>query len=206
MSAKAPIALVLIALVLLGYVLLFERGRPTAREIESRSGLLLESLVRDRITRIRIASGDQRLVLHREGEGFDETWTLEEPRNAPADPELVEDYLRNWEFAMPVRTLGDPTEDDLRNFGMEAHKAEVTFEMGPAKTRISLGSGAPVDGGGYVRVDEQKPVVVVSKDVVALFERSTESFELKNDAGAPLLSDLFDAGLGDGSAADAATP
>ena len=37
-------------------------------------------------------------------------------------------------------------------------------------------------------------VTVVGDDVVALFSRTVESFEIKNDGGAPLLSDLEDAG------------
>jgi hypothetical protein len=175
----------------LAYVLLFERGRPGRSEIESRTGLLLEEVVRERITRIRIAAGDERIALRRDGEGFDETWTLEEPKQAPADPEAIEDYLRNWEFAIPVRTLRSPTPEDLKSFGIDTPKAEVTFEMGRAKVRLSLGSGSPVDGGGYARIDERREVTVVSDDVVALFNRSADSFELKGDAGAPDLSDLL---------------
>ena len=57
MSARTPVALLVIAAVLLTYVWLFERGRPGRTEIEARTGLRVEKLVRDRITRIRIASG-----------------------------------------------------------------------------------------------------------------------------------------------------
>jgi hypothetical protein len=191
MSARTPIILFVIAAILLAYVLLFERGRPGHSEIESRTGLLLEEVVRERITRIRIATGDERIALRQDGEGFDETWTLEKPKQAPADPEAIEDYLRNWEFAIPVRTLQSPTPEDLKSFGIDTPKAEVTFEMGRAKVRLSLGSGSPVDGGGYVRIDERREVTVVSDDVVALFDRSADSFELKGDAGAPDLSDLL---------------
>jgi len=191
MSARTPIILFVVAAILLAYVLLFERGRPGRSEIESRTGLLLEEVVRERITRIRIAAGDERIALRRDGEGFDETWTLEEPKQAPADPEAIEDYLRNWEFAIPVRTLRSPTPEDLKSFGIDTPKAEVTFEMGRAKVRLSLGSGSPVDGGGYARIDERREVTVVSDDVVALFNRSADSFELKGDAGAPDLSDLL---------------
>jgi hypothetical protein len=130
------------------------------------------------------------VALLREGEGFDETWTLEEPKQAAADPEVIEDYLRNWEFAIPVRTLQSPSPEDLQNFGIETAKAEVTFEMGRAKVRVSLGSGSPVDGGGYVRIDDGPQVIVVSDDVVALFDRKADAFEIKGDAGAPNLSDL----------------
>jgi hypothetical protein len=191
MSARTPIILLVIAAILLAYVLLFERGRPGRKEIDSRSGLLLEAVVRERITRVRIASGDERVALLRQGEGFDETWTVEEPKQAPADPEVIEDYLRNWEFAIPVRTLQSPSAEDLQSFGVDTPKAEVTFEMDRAKVRVSLGSGSPVDGGGYVRIDDGPQVVVVSDDVVALFDRTAGSFEIKGDAGAPNLSDLL---------------
>jgi len=191
MSARTPIILLVIAAILLAYVLLFERGRPGRKEIDSRSGLLLEAVVRERITRVRIASGDERVALLRQGEGFDETWTVEEPKQAPADPEVIEDYLRNWEFAIPVRTLQSPSAEDLQSFGVDTPKAEVTFEMDRAKVRVSLGSGSPVDGGGYVRIDDGPQVVVVGDDVVALFDRTADSFEIKGDAGAPNLSDLL---------------
>ncbi len=194
MSARTPIILLVIALVLLGYILAFERGRPGRSEIESRSGLLVEALVRDRITRIRIAAGDDRVTLRREGEGFDETWTLEEPEEGPAKSEAVEDYLRNWEFAIAVRTLEDPSPEDIQSFGVDSPKGQVTFEMGPAKVRISLASGTPVDGGGYVRIGDEKAIAVVGKDVVELFGYTADAFALTGDAGTPLLEDLMDAG------------
>jgi hypothetical protein len=193
MSARTPIILLVVAAILLAYVLLFERGRPGRTEIDSRSGLLLEALVRERITRVRIASGEERIALLRQGEGFDETWTLEEPKQAPANLEAIENYLRNWEFAIPVRTLQSPSAEDVRNFGIDTPKGEVTFEMGRAKVRVSLGSGSPVDGGGYIRIDDRREITVVNDDVVALFARTADAFELKGDAGAPDLSELIDA-------------
>ena len=191
MTARAPIVLAVLVVLLAGYVFFFERDRPGRKEIDARAGFLVEALVRDRISKIQISSGGDRMEMSRHGEDFDETWTIDQPVEAAADPGLVEDYLRNWEFAIPVRTLQSPSPEDLQSFGIETPKAEVSFEMGRAKVRISLGSGAPVDGGGYVRIDDRPEISVVGKDVVALFERSAEAFELKGDAGAPDLSDLL---------------
>lgn len=188
MTARVPLLLLIVSLLLLGYVLAFERGRPGQTEIEARTGLLVEGLVRDRITRIRIASGEHRTVLRREGEGFDETWTIEEPEASPADLEKVEDYVRNWEFSVPVRTLEDPSDEDRTQFGADSPKGEVTFEMDRAAVRITLASGTPVDGGGYVQIDDERAISVVGNDVVALFERTWDSFAAKTDA--PLLEDL----------------
>jgi hypothetical protein len=197
MSLRVPLILFVIATLLLGYILIFERGRPGQTELASRSGFLLERFVRDRITRIRIASGEHRVALRRQGEGFDETWTLEDPEELPADPEPVEDYVRSWEFAMPVRTLQDPSEADIERFGLDSPKAEVTFEMGRSTVRASLGSGSPVDGGGYVRIDDDKAVAVVGEDVVQLFNQTAETFAMQDDGGAPFLEDLENASQAD---------
>jgi hypothetical protein len=187
-SARTPLVLLVIAALLLGYVLLFERGRPGQTETEARKGLLVEGLVRGRITRIRVGSGDRGTVLRREGEGFDETWTIEGPEASPADSEKVEDYVRNWEFAVPVRTLESPSPEDRTLFGLDSPRGEVTFEMGQAAVRVTLASGAPVDGGGYVQIDDERAVSVVGKDVVSLFERTPDSFAAKTNA--PTLEDL----------------
>jgi hypothetical protein len=194
MRMRTPLVLLIIAIGLLAYVMVFERGQPSATEIEA--------LVRDRLTRIRIAFGDERVALRREGEGFDETWMLELPKEVPADPEAVEDYLRAWEFAVPIRTREKPTDADLQSYGMGRPEAEVTFEMGRASVRVELGSGTPVDGAGsgYVRIGDDKAVAVVGDDVVELFKRTAESFELKDDGGTASLPELINPGT------DASTP
>jgi len=193
MTARAPIVLALIVVSLAGYVFFFERDRPGRAEIEARAGFLVQSLVHDRISRIHISTGDEHVVISRHGEDFDETWTLEQPVVAAADPGPVEDYLRDWEFAIATRTLEKPSPEDVQNFGLDTPKASVRFEMGRAEVTVSLGSSTPVDGGGYVRIDDRDQVMVVPKSVVELFDPGAEHFRIKNDAGAPDLADLLDA-------------
>lgn len=200
MTARTPIILAIVVLLLAGYVFFFERDRPGRSEIEARAGFLIESLVRDRLSRIEVSSGDAHMAMSREGEDFDETWTLEQPVQAAADPERVEDYVRNWEFAIATRTLEDPSAQDVRSFGLDAPKASVRFEMGRAGVTVRLGSGTPVDGGGYVRIDDRDQVMVVPKSVVELFDLGAEHFRIKNDAGAPDLADLLDAEIEDAEA------
>ncbi len=200
MTARTPIILAIVVVLLAGYVFFFERDRPGRSEIEARAGFLIESLVRDRLSRIEVSSGDAHMAMSLEGEGFDETWTLEQPVQAAADPERVEDYVRNWEFAIATRTLEDPSAQDVRSFGLDAPKASVRFEMGRAEVTVRLGSGTPVDGGGYVRIDDRDQVMVVPKSVVELFDLGAEHFRIKNDAGAPDLADLLDAEIEDAAA------
>ena len=208
MTVRTPIILAIIVVLLAGYIFFFERDRPRRTEIEARAGFLVESLVRERISRIRISTGETHVTTSRQGEGYDETWTLEEPSNAPADAERIEDYVRNWEFAIATRTLENPSPEDVRSFGLDAPKASVRFEMGRGEVTVWLGSGIPVDGGGYVRIDDDDRVMVVPQSVVELFELGADHFRIKNDAGAPDLADLLDAHVSAdaGVGEDAAVP
>ncbi len=208
MTARTPIILAVIVVLLTGYIFFFERDRPRRTEIEARAGFLVESLVRERISRIQISTGDARVTMSRQGEGYDETWTLEQPLEAPADPERIEDYVRNWEFAIATRTLENPSPADVRSFGLAAPTASVRFEMGRGEVTVWLGSGIPVDGGGYVRIDDDDRVMVVPKSVVELFDLDADHFRIKNDAGAPDLTDLLDADVPEeaGVGEDAAAP
>jgi len=203
MTARAPIILLIIALLLAGYIFFFERDRPGQTELEARSGFLVQGLVHDRVSRIHISSGDEHMAMSREGEGFDETWTLEQPLEAAADLERVENYLRNWEFAIATRTLENQSPEDIQNFGLETPKASVRFELGRADVAVSLGTGTPVDGGGYVRIDDRDQVMVVPKSVVELFDLGAEHFRIKNDGGAPDLADLLDAEVREDAGVDA---
>jgi hypothetical protein len=143
------------------------------------------------------------MEMSREGEGFEETWTLEQPLEAAADLERVENYLRNWEFAIATRTLENPSPEDIQNFGLDTPRASVRFELGRAGVAVSLGTGTPVDGGGYVRIDDRDQVMVVPKSVVELFDLGAEHFRIKNDGGAPDLADLFDAEVHEDASVDA---
>ena len=201
MTARAPIVLAVLVVLLAGYVFFFERDRPGRKEIDARAGFLVEALVRDRISKIQISSGGDRMEMSRHGEDFDETWTIDQPVEAAADPGLVEDYLRNWEFAIATRTLEDPSLEDIRNFGLDPPTASVRFEMGRADVTVSLGSGEPIDGGGYLRIDDRNQVIVAPESVVELFDLGLEHFRIKNDAGAPDLADLLDAEVRDDAAA-----
>ncbi|MEM7437903.1 MAG: hypothetical protein AAF436_22335, partial [Myxococcota bacterium] len=119
MTARAPLVLLVVAILLGGYIALFERDQPKQSDVEARDGFLLAPLARAHVTAVEIqpATGET-IRLRREGEGFDETWTFESPAAGSVDLEKIEDYLRNWEFAIPTRTLEAPSDEDLRNFGL----------------------------------------------------------------------------------------
>lgn len=189
MTARTPLMLLALVLGLGAYLFVFERDGPKQSEIEARDGFLVAPLVRERVTRIRLERGDQTVSLRREGEGFDETWFLEGPVPGDGDSEAIEDFIRNWEFAMPNRTLEEPSDEDLTAFGLDTPTASVTFEMGRTAVRVALGAGKPVDGGGYVRIDDRPQAIVVPGAVVELFEFDIDQFRAE-EGPEPTLDDL----------------
>lgn len=188
-SARTPLVLLVVAFLFGAYLFAFERDGPKQSEVEARDGFLLEPLVRERVTGIVLERGNEVVTLRREGEGFDETWFLEEPAPGDGNLETIEDFMRNWEFAMPTRTLEEPSADDMVAFGLDAPTSTVTFEMGSAQVRVALGSGTPVDGGGYVRIDDRAQAIVVPEAVVELFDFDLEAFR-DQDGPEPTLDDL----------------
>jgi hypothetical protein len=201
MTARTPIILAISVVLLAGYIFFFERDRPGRSEIEARAGFLVQSLVHERVSRIHISSAEEEMVMSREGEGFDESWTIEEPVEEVADLGRVADFLQNWEFSIATRTLENPSPEDVQSFGLDTPRAFVRFEMGRAEVTVSLGAGTPVDGGGYVRIDDRDQTMVVPESVVELFELGVEHFRIKNDGGAPDLADLLDAEVSEDAAA-----
>ena len=192
MSARAPIVLAVLVVLLAGYIIFFERDKPRRNEVEARTGFLVEPLVRERVSHLEVFAPTGTVALAREGAGFDETWTLEAPDESPADPEEVENYLRSWEFAVATRTLEDPTREDLESFGLDTPTASVRFTLGRARVELSLGSGSPVDGGGYLQITGDDRVMVVPDAVVELFDVDAERFRIRADGGAPDLDDLLE--------------
>ncbi len=190
MSGRAPLVLAAVLVLLAVYALVFERDRPSQSEIEARHGFLLESLVNERITRIRM---NDAVVLRREGEGFDETWVFETPNWGEANFDEVVNYVQSWEFAVPTRTLEDPSPEDRTAFGLNAPKSLVTFEMGRATTTVTLAAGDPIDGGGYVQVEGKTGVAVVPPSVVELFGLGAEHFRLAPEDVDPDLDALIGA-------------
>lgn len=200
MTARTPLTLLVLVLLLGAYLFVFETDGPKQSEIEARDGFLLEPLIRERVTRVHLQNGDRSLSARREGEGFDETWTLEAPEAGNGNLDTIEDVLRNWEFAMPRRVLENPSDEDVAEFGLDEPVASAEFEMGRSRVRVVLGSGKPVDGGGYVRVDDRKQAIVVPDAVVELFEFDPADFQAE-EGSEPTLDDLVPDGAEDAGAA-----
>ncbi len=191
MSFRVPLALLVVALGLLGYIYGFERrGAPSPNELGPRQGFVLDNVLRERVDSIRIGTGPGQIIAKREGEGFDEQWTLEAPERGPANDTTIDNFLGNWDYAAPLRKVQILGSEDLTRFGFDKPKAYLSFAMEATQVELFLGSGTPVDGAGYVRVDDRPEVMVVDEQVVSYFTANPEDWLGKSDAEPPTLDEI----------------
>lgn len=191
MSVRVPLALLVVALGLLGYILAFERrGGPSPNELGPRQGFVLDNVLRERVDSIRIGTGAGQIIATREGEGFDAKWTLEAPEQGPANETTVDNFLGNWDYAAPLRKVQILGEEDLTRFGFDKPKAYLSFGMDATHVELFLGTGKPVDGAGYVRVDDRPEVMVVDEQVVSHFRANPEDWLGKSDAEPQTLDEI----------------
>src|SRR5689334_3179985 len=100
---KASIVLGVIAALLLGFILIFEKGTLGTRDIENRQGQVLPEMVRERVTKLEIQRQGKTLVLERNPEGIDEEalWKVKAPYQAEADQDAVDTVLGDMEWLTP---------------------------------------------------------------------------------------------------------
>jgi len=117
---KVSIVLGIVALLLLGYILVFERGSLGTRELEARQGSALPQLIRDRVVKLEVQHKGVTTVLERKLDGTDEEalWHVTAPYQAEADSDAVDTLMGDLEWLHPKRTLRDVSAEDLERFGL----------------------------------------------------------------------------------------
>lgn len=173
-----------VALVLLAFILFFERGSVSTSERDQRKGRILESFVRDRVTRIEIQRKGVTTVLVREeakpedaidGSGF----RVEKPYASAADRDAVESLLGALEWITPRRSLGEASVKDLAQFGFDKPRYRVTFTAGRDHRSFSIGAPSGDGSGAYLQTGDDRLAYVVGKDLVEALDHDPVYFHTK---------------------------
>jgi Domain of unknown function (DUF4340) len=172
-----------VALVLLAFIVFFERGSVSTRERQERKGQVLDTFVRDRVTRIEIQRKGVTTVLVREpaksgddisgGTGF----RVEKPYSAGADRDAVESLISALEFVLPKRSLGELTDKDAAQFGLDKPRYRVTFQAGRDGASFSIGADSSDGSGAYLQ--SGKLAYVVGKDLVEALDHEPVDYHTK---------------------------
>lgn len=178
---KASIVLGVIAALLLGFILIFEKGTLGTRDIENRQGQVLPEMVRDRVTKLEIQRQGKTLVLERNPEGIDEEalWKVKAPYQAEADQDAVDTVLGDMEWLTPKRTLHEVGPEDQKKFGLTSPRFRAWFTVGSQRIGLSVGNETPQHDGAYVTVNEPGTVFVVGKDFAESLGQPPEHYHTK---------------------------
>jgi hypothetical protein len=178
---KASIVLGVIAALLLGYILIFERGTVGTRELEHRQGSVLPELIRDRVTKLEVQRQGATTVLERNLEGIDEEalWKVKAPYQAEADQDAVDTLLGDLEWLHPKRTLRDVSAADQKKFGVTTPRFRAWFTVGTQRITVRVGNETPQHDGVYVSTEEQGTVYVVGKDLIDALGQPPEHYHTK---------------------------
>jgi hypothetical protein len=173
-----------VALVLLAFIVFFERGSVSTTEREGRKGQILESFVRDRVTRIEIQRKGVTTVLVREEAKPDEMldgtgFRVEKPYAAEADRDAVESLLGALEWITPRRSLGEASAKDLSQFGFDKPRYRVTFTAGRDHRSFSIGAPSGDGSGAYLQTGDDRLAYLVGKDLVEALDHDPVYFHTK---------------------------
>jgi Domain of unknown function (DUF4340) len=172
-----------VALVLLAFIVFFERGSVTTTERQERKGRILETFVRDRVTRIEIQRKGVTTVLVRDPAKTDEDilggggYRVEKPYAAVADREAVESLIGALEFILPRRSLGEVSEKEAAQFGLDKPRYRVSFQAGRDSEGFSIGSQSGDGTGAYLKAG--KLAYVVGKDLVEALDHEPVDYHTK---------------------------
>lgn len=181
MNQRTTLGLLVVAVALFAFIVLYERKTLTTPELEGRSSRLVERFVRGRVDRITVEGTHGRIELARDpgADGELGPWRIVAPLHADADEEAVESLLSTLEWTEPTRTLEGPSRDDLRRFGLDRPRVTVRLRMLGETTLLMVGRDDPSGDGVYAQVVGNPEAHVVGKDVLEALDADVSRFRDK---------------------------
>ena len=181
---RTSIVLVVVALGLLGFIFIFERGSLSTTERELRKGRVVDNFVKEKVTRIELQRRGVTTVLVKvEPNPADPLdlggWQVEAPYKAKADSNEVESLLGALEWAEARRSLGEASADDRKKFGLDTPRYRLRFVSGREEGGFSVGARAADGQGAYLAPRGSQSVYVVGADLVDALEHEPEEFHAK---------------------------
>jgi len=180
MRPKNTLILLGVAVVLILFIQLYEKKKPSTDEWQLQQVKVFPDFKPDRVSQVEIKREEGPFLAKKIEEG---KWLLEKPRQVRADAAEVKGLLDELEFLGKVGTIspegGKPV--DLASYGLDKPRIETSYWTGPAQAdKHTFYVGASRAGGSevYMRHEGGKEVYMVKG---SLLDRLTKSLnDLRN--------------------------
>jgi len=175
MKSKTTLVLLVIAAAVFAYMFFYERKMPSTEEAK-RQAQNVVNFSRDKIDRIVIQNGDDKIDLRRQ----DNKWRLETPINDQADSSLIENLLldlESWQkdATIPAKEL-EADKSKLNEYGLSKPKLRLKLLGRDAPPEILFGKDAALEGKIYVRLENSKETFLAAQSVKKEIEKKPEEF------------------------------
>jgi Domain of unknown function (DUF4340) len=168
---KSFLMLVVIALGLGAYLYFVESKRQPGDSDKKDKVFSVESDKIDELA-IKTESGE-RTALRKKGND----WQIVQPVTTASDGAAVSSITSNLS-TLEIQRVIDENPGDLKEFGLEPARIEVTFKSGGKEQRLLLGRKTPPATDLYAKLPDQKRVFLVPSFVESTFNKST--FDLRD--------------------------
>jgi hypothetical protein len=170
-GVRSFLALLAVAAVLAGY-LYYDSKREAGDQKKQEK--VFAGVLSDKIERVivRSASGDQTTV---EKQGT--AWQMTQPAAAAADAAELSGITSNL-ASVEIQRVVDDQPSDLKQYGLDPARIEVTFTFAGKDRKLFLGQKTPTGTDLYARIPDKPRVFLVSSYLESTFNKST--FDLRD--------------------------
>ena len=171
----STLILLVIALGLGGYLYFVESERPVADENAKAKVFTYDAA---KINQVQIKSSGGEVTALRKG--ANDTWTIVQPVEAPADRNNVSEVVTNLANLEEQRVV-DENAADLKAYGLAEPRIDVTFHVDGDKEpkRILFGEKTPASSGIYAKLPSNSRVFLVATAIETATDKSPFDFRDK---------------------------
>ena len=171
----STLILLVVALGLGGYLYFVDSERPVADE-NAKKKVFTYDAAKITSSRSNRAAGEV-TALRR---AANDTWTIVQPADAPADRNSISDIVTNLANLEEQRVV-DENAADLKAYGLAEPRVDVTFHVDGDKEpkRILFGDKTPTSSGIYAKLPSSNRVFLVNSTVETAVDKSTFDFRDK---------------------------
>jgi Domain of unknown function (DUF4340) len=178
MKTKTTLLLLAVVVALGLYIKYYESKRPNTEEAR-RQAQNVVNFDRDKLDRIVIENGDDKIELRRQ----DKKWRLDAPFKDQADSGTIELLLSDLDSWQKFETIsGDEIAKDksrLDEFGLSKAKLKLKLLGQDSPAEIVFGSDAALEGKMYVRLGNSNDVFIAAQSVRNDIAKKPEEFRDK---------------------------
>jgi hypothetical protein len=170
-GVRSLLVLVVVAIPLIWYAVHESKQEPDNGKKQEKVFTGVEADKIDQVT-IKSESGDHTTVQRQSGK-----WQVTSPTPIAADDAELSGLASNL-ASLEVQRVVDEQATDLKQYGLDPARIDVTFKQGGQERRLLIGQKTPSGSDLYAKVPDKPRVFLISSYLDATFNRST--FDLRD--------------------------